>query len=128
MNRHAADRTVKRLARRAGIARRISPHGLRHSSITCALDAGVALHDVQEAASHADPRTTMRYGRGRDHSTVTPPTSWRRSWPAPPADCDPCRAGPGAGNARSRAFHQRMGLPRSTLQSGDATALWLHLG
>ena len=26
---------------------------------------GVPLHDVQEAASHADPRTTMRYDRGR---------------------------------------------------------------
>jgi hypothetical protein len=26
---------------------------------------GVALRDVQEAASHADPRTTMRYDRAR---------------------------------------------------------------
>jgi integrase/recombinase XerD len=65
MDRHAADRTVKRLARKAGIAKRISPHSLRHSFITAALDAGVALRDVQEAASHADPRTTMRYDRGR---------------------------------------------------------------
>ncbi|HET6919080.1 MAG TPA: hypothetical protein VFI46_06395 [Jiangellaceae bacterium] len=32
---------------------------------TAALDAGVPLRDVQEAASHADPRTTMRYDRGR---------------------------------------------------------------
>lgn len=30
-----------------------------------ALDAGVPLRDVQEAASHADPRTTMRYDRAR---------------------------------------------------------------
>src|SRR5919202_2646751 len=29
MDRYAADRTVKRLARRAGITQRISPHGLR---------------------------------------------------------------------------------------------------
>jgi integrase/recombinase XerD len=65
MNRCAADRTVKRLARRAGIRKRISPHSLRHSFITAALDAGVPLGDVQEAASHADPRTTMRYDRGR---------------------------------------------------------------
>jgi hypothetical protein len=28
-------------------------------------NAGVALRDVQGAASHADPRTTMRYDRGR---------------------------------------------------------------
>src|SRR5262245_40121214 len=33
--------------------------------IAAALDAGVPLRDVQEAASHADPRTTMRYDRGR---------------------------------------------------------------
>jgi site-specific recombinase XerD len=65
MDRSAADRTVKRLARRAGITKRISPHSLRHSFITAALDAGVPLRDVQEAASHADPRTTMRYDRGR---------------------------------------------------------------
>jgi integrase/recombinase XerD len=33
--------------------------------LSTGLDAGVALRDVQEAASHADPRTTMRYDRGR---------------------------------------------------------------
>ena len=33
MDRYAADRTVKRLARRAGITKRISPHSLRHSFI-----------------------------------------------------------------------------------------------
>ena len=65
MDRYAADRTVKRLARRGGITKRISPHSLRHSFITAALDAGVPLRDVQEAASHSDPRTTMRYDRGR---------------------------------------------------------------
>ena len=36
-----------------------------HAFITAALDAGVPLRDVQEAASHADPRTTMRYDRAR---------------------------------------------------------------
>ena len=59
------NRIVKRLARRGGIDKKISPHSLRHSFITAALDAGVALRDVQEAASHADPRTTMRYDRAR---------------------------------------------------------------
>ena len=65
MDRYAADRMVKRLAKRAGVTKRISPHSLRHSFITAALDAGVSLRDVQEAASHADPRTTMRYDRAR---------------------------------------------------------------
>jgi hypothetical protein len=50
---------------RAGIVKQVSPHTLRRAFITAALDAGVPLRDVQEAASHADPRTTMRYDRAR---------------------------------------------------------------
>jgi site-specific recombinase XerD len=65
MNRHQATRVVRRLAKRAGSDKKISPHSLRHSFITAALDARVPLRDVQEAASHADPRTTMRYDRAR---------------------------------------------------------------
>jgi site-specific recombinase XerD len=60
LDRHAATRIVKRPARRGGIDKKVSPHSLRHPYITVALDAGVTLRDVQEAASHADPRTTMR--------------------------------------------------------------------
>ncbi len=65
LTRDAAARVVRRLAKAAGISKRIGPHSLRHSFITAALDAGVPLRDVQEAASHADPRTTMRYDRAR---------------------------------------------------------------
>jgi integrase/recombinase XerD len=65
LDRHAAARIVHRIARKAGIVKRVGPHTLRHAFITAALDAGVPLRDVQEAASHADPRTTMRYDRAR---------------------------------------------------------------
>jgi site-specific recombinase XerD len=65
LDRHGAARVVRRVTRRAGIAKHVSPHTLRHAFITVALDAGVPLRDVQEAASHADPRTTMRYDRAR---------------------------------------------------------------
>ncbi len=65
LDRHAAARIVRRIARAAGINKRVGPHTLRHGFITAALDAGVPLRDVQEAASHADPRTTMRYDRAR---------------------------------------------------------------
>ena len=61
----APGRIVRRVARRAGIAKPVGPHTLRHAFITAALDAGVSLRDVQEAAPHADPRTTMRYDRAR---------------------------------------------------------------
>ena len=64
LDRHGAGRIVRRVARRAGIAKAVTPHTLRHAFITASLDAGVPLRDVQEA-SHADPRTTMRYDRAR---------------------------------------------------------------
>ena len=57
---------MRRVAYRAGIAKTVTPHTLRHAFITAAsLDAGVPLRNVQEAASHADPRTTIRYDRAR---------------------------------------------------------------
>ena len=67
MNRHAATRIVTRLAKAAGVTKHISPHSLRHSFITAALDAGVPLRDVQIAARHADARTTTRYDRAREN-------------------------------------------------------------
>ena len=59
---------VRRLARTAGIAtwQELSPHSLRHSAITFALDAGATLRDVQDYAGHKDPRTTRRYDHARD--------------------------------------------------------------
>ena len=44
----------------------VHPHMLRHTYVTTMLDAGVDLRDVQIAAGHADPRTTMRYDRARN--------------------------------------------------------------
>src|SRR5207302_11426053 len=51
LDRHGAGRIVLRTARRAGISKTVTPHTLRHAFITAALDAGVPLRDVQEAAS-----------------------------------------------------------------------------
>ena len=65
LDRHGAGRIVRKTARHAGLVKAVTPHTLRHSFITAALDAGVPLREVQEAASHADPRTTMRYDRAR---------------------------------------------------------------
>ncbi|KRB78846.1 integrase [Nocardioides sp. Root190] len=66
MDRHCATRRLRALAKGAGVATaRMHPHMLRHTFVTTMLDAGVDLRDVQIAARHADPRTTMRYDRAR---------------------------------------------------------------
>lgn len=60
---------VRRLACMAGVSAwdQLSPHSLRHSAITFALDAGASLGDVQDYADHKDPRTTRRYDHSRDN-------------------------------------------------------------
>jgi integrase/recombinase XerD len=78
LDRHSAGRIVRHTARRAGIGRRVGPHTLRHAFITAASDAEVPLRDVQEAASHADPRTTMRYDRAR--ASLERLGAWRSPW------------------------------------------------
>src|SRR5262245_27008626 len=74
MDSHAATRRLKHLAASARIPMpRMHPHMLRHTFVTTMLDAGVSLRNVQIAARHADPRTTMRYDRARKNLDPTPP-------------------------------------------------------
>ena len=70
MDRHCATRRLRRLAELGGVKlRRMHPHLLRHTFVTTMLDAGVHLRDVQIAARHADPHTTMRNDRAAGTST-----------------------------------------------------------
>ena len=67
MDRHTATRRLRHLAEAAGIQiARAHPHMLRHTYVATMLDARADLRDVQIAARHADPRTTMRYDRARN--------------------------------------------------------------
>ena len=67
MDRQAATRRLTALAQTSRMPMpKIHPHMLRHTFVTTMLDAGVDLRDVQIAARHADPRTTMRYDRARN--------------------------------------------------------------
>lgn len=73
--RSEAWRTLRRLAKIAVPAKAASihPHDLRHAFVTLSLDGGASLRDVQDAAGHADPRTTRRYDRAR-HNLDRHPT------------------------------------------------------
>ena len=75
MDRHAVWRLLRRLAATAvpDKATSLHPHDLRHAFVTLALDTGASLRDVQDAAGHADPRTTRRYDRAR-HNLDRHPT------------------------------------------------------
>ena len=51
----------------------LTPHGLRATFATLALEEGAPLQQVQYAMGHADPRTTERYQKRKenlDHNAV----------------------------------------------------------
>jgi integrase/recombinase XerD len=80
---------VRRTARHAGIATwsKLSPHSLRHTAITLALDAGAPLRDVQDFAGHRDARTTRCYDRAREDLDRSPTYALTR-WIATTAERD----------------------------------------
>ena len=65
LDRHGAGRIVRKVARRAGITKAVTPHTLQthvhHRRARC---RGPSAR-CPKAASHVDPRTTMRYDRAR---------------------------------------------------------------
>lgn len=51
-------RIVRAAAKRAGIEGNVSPHWLRHSHASHAMDRGAPLHVVQASLGHSNPATT----------------------------------------------------------------------
>lgn len=72
LTRYQVEWIVESCAKAAGLAKRISPHSLRHACTTMLLDAGVPLRDIQVYMGHANSATTERYDLGRQHLDKSP--------------------------------------------------------
>lgn len=57
---------VRKWGRFTGIGK-LSPHDLRRTAITRALDQGLSYRQVQMMSGHKDPKTVMRYDHGREN-------------------------------------------------------------
>jgi integrase len=66
LTRQHAGKIIRGLGEEIGV-KGLHPHALRHAFVTLALDSGETLRDVQDAARHADPRTTRRYDNNRNN-------------------------------------------------------------
>ena len=51
----------KRLGKKAGIAKRVHPHGLRHTFASGLADEKVDIRIIQRALGHSNLGTTQRY-------------------------------------------------------------------
>lgn len=69
MERPLTTRQIERIVtgRAEAISLKLSPHALRATFITLALEGGAKLEQVQYAAGHTDPRTTERYQKRKNN-------------------------------------------------------------
>jgi integrase/recombinase XerD len=73
---------LKRLAVRAGIEKRVHPHGLRHTHAAELMREGVSLTVIQRQLGHASLSITERYV-SHLHPTEVVDTMQARHWPLP---------------------------------------------
>lgn len=57
---------VRKWGRCTGVGK-LSPHDLRRTAITRALDQGLSYRQVQMMSGHKDPKTVMKYDHGREN-------------------------------------------------------------
>jgi integrase/recombinase XerD len=72
MDRRIAARRLARLVETAGIDKHITPHSMRHTAATLALDAGEDIREVQRMLGHEKMDTTLRYDRSRSAVDKSP--------------------------------------------------------
>jgi integrase-like protein len=84
MDRHAAGRIVRRIAKRGGIDKKIGPHTLRHAFITAALEPASHCATCKKPPHTPTREPPCATTAPASPSTGTPPTSSPHSSPAPP--------------------------------------------
>jgi integrase/recombinase XerD len=75
LTRQMIGQIVRKWASFCGIKGKVSPHDLRRTAITRALNQGWTYREVQMMSKHKDPKTVMRYDYERDNLERNPVNS-----------------------------------------------------
>jgi len=70
LSRNDMSKVFRRLRRRSGISKRLTPHLLRHTFCTSLLHHGADIMFIKELAGHRDIQTTARYYLGVDKESL----------------------------------------------------------
>ena len=109
---------VREAAVRAGIEKPVSPHWLRHTHISHALDHGAPLHVVMASVGHANLATTGRYSHARPDdgsANYLGGTVEYEPDPRPPFDGAALREARKAAGLRQRELADVLGISREYL-------------
>jgi integrase/recombinase XerD len=74
LDQKSANRIIKRISREAGIEKNVTPHSLRHTHVTLALNEGVSIRDLTNSMGYSDARQIARYDR--DKSALARSATW----------------------------------------------------
>lgn len=61
MSKENVERMFKKLSAAAGLTKKVTPHVIRHTTATQALQSGMPINDIQQLLGHANVATTMIY-------------------------------------------------------------------
>lgn len=63
MSKEAIEAIMRKISERSGIGRKVTPHIIRHTTATIAVNAGMPIEDVSKLLGHASVNTTMIYAK-----------------------------------------------------------------
>lgn len=63
VSKETIEAVIRRIAQNSGLGRKITPHVIRHTTATIAVNAGMPIEDLSKLLGHASVNTTMIYAK-----------------------------------------------------------------
>ena len=63
VGKEALEAIIRKIGERSGLGRKVTPHIIRHTTATIAVNAGMPIEDVSKFLGHASVNTTMLYAK-----------------------------------------------------------------